>query len=463
MFFAPINQSVSELALVLGNLPWGEYQDLVWLDSVNAGDFSLMAFAACETRSFQSDATKDFSFFLDDAFSAQEPCEQNVLPDFLPKIMTTALWLGFIAYEAYALNPTIPFKPRHLPSYPLAVFRHYENFIFMDHKSHKTFFVSHAKNGESIFRDFQKKSQSVQSGTLRSELLWKIASANAKRSANQYAEDFFKVKNSLEKGDFLELNYTFEFITQFSGSSLGAYLTLREIAPAPMMTYLNWPEVTVLSASPECFFKIENRQIQTFPIKGTRKRFGDPLIDEKMKRLLTASAKDQAELLMVTDMLRSDLGRLCTTGSVVVDRLFSLHSFSHYHHLIAEISGHLKKDQNLSDVFLSLFPGGSITGAPKIEVIKNIDCLENRARGIYTGALGLIGNGFAEFSIPIRTIVIENSNNFQSQVTSHPARDLKYAVGSGIVADSEYEAEYQECLVKASGVFEALKKGQKSA
>jgi para-aminobenzoate synthetase component 1 len=418
------------------------------------GDFSLLAFAACEMRSFPSEATEDFSLFLNDAFSIQKQCEQTVMPDFLPKMMATSLWLGFISYEAYALNPTIPFKPRNLPTYPLAVFRHYENFIFTDHRNNKTFFISHAENGEKIYRDLQKKSH-----TEKSDLTWEIGLAKANRSANAYADDFLRVKNSLEKGDFLELNHTFEFTTPFSGSSLGAYLTLRQIAPAPMMTYLAWPEVTILSASPECFFKITNRKIQTFPIKGTRKRFSDPMIDDKMKGSLMSSAKDQAELLMITDMLRSDLGRLCATGSVVVDQLFSLHSFSHYHHLIAEISGHLKKDQNLSDVFLSLFPGGSITGAPKIEVIKNIDALENRARGIYTGALGLIGNDCAQFSIPIRTIVIEN----QSKVISPPARELKYAVGSGIVADSECEAEYQECLVKASGIFQALKKGQIAA
>lgn len=446
MFFTQINRSVSDLALVLGNLPLSEYQDLVWLDSASSGDFSLLAFAASATRSFKSDSI-DFLQFLNDAFSAPEG-----ISNFLPKTVSTPLWLGFITYEAYALNPTIPFKPKNFPSYPLAVFRRYENFIFIEHKSGKAFFISHAENGEGIFRDLQKKAQAS-----HRDLTWQIGSVTPNRTAHDYAKDFFPVKNALARGDFLELNYTFEFLTRFSGSSLGAYLALRETAPAPMMTYLAWPEVTILSASPECFFKITDRKIQTFPIKGTRKRFGDSVIDDKIKESLLSSSKDQAELLMITDMLRSDLGRLCETGSVAVDRLFSLHSFSHYHHLIAEISGHLKKEQTLSDVFLSLFPGGSITGAPKIEVIKNIEALENRARGIYTGAIGLIGNGFAEFSIPIRTVVIENP------VTSPTARWLKYAVGSGIVADSECEAEYQECLVKASGILQALNKGQIAA
>ena len=445
MFIREIKTSVLDLALILS-----EYQDLVWLDSAsNGGNFSLLAFNASEEKIFTDFSQgKDFLGFLDTAFCSPFKIEPSAFEAF-----TAPLWLGYIAYEAYAFNPAIPLKPRFLPPYPLAVFRRYKNYFFTDHKKQKTVFISHDAHAEELLGNVEKKVTRL-SGLINqkpTENLWTLGRPVWNRGADNYASDFFKIKNSLAQGDFLELNYTLEFLAPFSGNSFSAYLALRKTAPAPFMAYFGWPEVKILSASPECFFKIEGRKIQAFPIKGTRKCFGDVAIDEKIKTALLTSEKDRAELLMVTDLLRNDLGRICEIGSVSVDKLFSLNSFSHYHHLISTLSGHLEKTKNLSDVFLSLFPGGSITGAPKIEVMKHIDKLENRARGIYTGALGLVTEGFCEFSIPIRTAFIH-------KVTSPPARELKCAVGSGIVSDSECEAEYDECLLKASGLLQALRK-----
>jgi len=235
-----------------------------------------------------------------------------------------------------------------------------------------------------------------------------------------------------------------EFQGEFSGSHINLYHKLRKITQAPMMSYMDFPELKILSASPERFFKIKDHNIHCYPVKGTIKRGDTQKQDETNKIKLLKSDKDQAELLMVTDMLRNDLGRFCQTGSVKVEELVHVHTFSHYHHLISEIEGKLDEDYRFSDVFRGLFPGGSITGAPKIKVMEHIDKLENRARGVYTGAIGYMSNnGIIDFNIPIRTMTIQDEQ-------------LSFATGGGIVADSECEAEYDECMVKAAGIVEAL-------
>ena len=265
-------------------------------------------------------------------------------------------------------------------------------------------------------------------------------------SRKTYNSGFESIKKSLVDGDYFELNYTMEFETSFAGSPLDLFLCLRNTTKAPMMSYIDFPEVKILSSSPERFFQIQENRINMFPIKGTIKRGANPEDDEKQKQILFNSHKDQAELLMVTDMLRNDLGRVCKTGSVSVDSLSKVHTFSHYHHLVAKITGLLENKVGLVDVFEAVFPCGSITGAPKIKVMEHIEKLENRARGVYTGAIGFISdNGYADFSVPIRTITIQDAI-------------LNFATGGGIVADSDCDQEYDECLVKAAGIMEAMGK-----
>jgi para-aminobenzoate synthetase component 1 len=211
-----------------------------------------------------------------------------------------------------------------------------------------------------------------------------------------------------------------------------------------MMAFLRHDDEAILSASPECFFRLEDMRLTTFPIKGTVKRGTTPWDDAQNTAALIADAKSRAELLMVTDMLRNDLGRVCRMGTVRVKDLARVETFSHYHHLISEITGELVPGTTFAAVFAALFPGGSITGAPKTKVMEEIARLENRYRGVYTGAIGLIGDhGFVEFNIPIRTLTVRGDK-------------LTFATGGGIVVDSTAAAEYEECLIKAAGILEAL-------
>lgn len=393
-----------------------------------------MAFASNDCKRFTAEShPEEFAAFL------------NEIPQ--AKTRTRDLnfeggWIGYIAYEAYRFNDLVPFKPSYTKDYPLAVFRYYDSFIHINHYDGKKYFISLSKDAKTIWDDLcqqirKKRILPIQPG-------FTVTDLRSLTSRREYNACFGKVKDSILNGDYFELNYTIEYSGRFSGDPVLLYKSLRKRVPAPMMAYIGFSEIKVLSASPERFFKITDRLISTFPIKGTMKRGATLKEDEQNKLRLIRSSKDKAELLMVTDMLRNDLGRFCQTGSVKVEALAGIHTFSHYHHLIAKISGELRQDSRLSDIFFGLFPGGSITGAPKIRVMEHIDRLENRARGVYTGAIGYISNnGVIDFNIPIRTITIKDGH-------------LSFAVGGGIVADSECEAEFEECLVKAAGILEAI-------
>lgn len=441
MFCRPLEIDTLKIAKALS-----QQKDFVWIDSACDGDFSLLAFCAKAKQVFDSRTKKEhFLAFLREISSQPKPFD---LPHSeLKNLNFTGGWIGYFSYEAYFYSHLFPFSPQSFKPYPLASFSYYDSFVYVDHKINKAFFISISDQAEDIFHDFLKTlshpySYSESPFSHHKEL--KANSLQMKVSPLKYQNDFDKIKTSLSQGDYFELNYSVEFNTHFIGSPFDFYLSLRKISPAPMMFYMETDEVHILSASPECFFKKQGQKISTLPIKGTIQSSHNPEKDKFFQEKLFKSSKDRAELLMVTDMLRNDLGRICEIGSVSVDHLVKLSHFSHYHHLFSEISGTLKSDLHLDDIFLALFPGGSITGAPKVKVMEHIAKLEARARGIYTGALGLISNhGFMEFNIPIRTMV----------VTDH---SLEFATGSGIVMDSLCESEYDECLLKASGIRQAL-------
>jgi len=233
------------------------------------------------------------------------------------------------------------------------------------------------------------------------------------------------------------VNLWLRFQCEIAASPPEVYLALRAANPAPYCAYLDIGDAQILSSSPECFLKINDRHVVTRPIKGTRRRSADPAE-------LLASPKDNAELLMITDLERNDLGRVCEYGSVRVAELKRVETFATVHHLVATVEGTLRRDVSHVDCVRACFPGGSITGAPKIRAMQIIDEIEPHARGVYTGAIGYFGpNGESHFNIAIRTVVQQGTR-------------LTFHAGGGIVADSEPDAEYDETLAKAQGIFNAL-------
>lgn len=353
-------------------------------------------------------------------------------------------WVGFVSYEAYAFSQDIPFQAAHTKDYPLAAFARYDSYLFCDRATNEWFFVGQTAAAEREYARLLKLIAANHERAGRPQPAATTGFAVNKNVPPRYRRDIAQVLDGILCGDFFELNYTVEHSRPFVGDPFAFYLALRETAPAPMMAFLDFGDLTILSASPETFFTCDRGALTTSPIKGTAARRPDAKADEVARCGLVISEKDRAELLMVTDMLRNDLGRVCQVGSITVLELAAAKSFSHYHHLVSTIRGRLLGAMTLTDVFAALFPGGSITGAPKIEVMRRIDAIENRARGVYTGAIGICdAAGFASFNIPIRTVVVRNGR-------------AEFAAGGGIVADSSCDNEYAEVLTKLSGIEAAF-------
>lgn len=276
-----------------------------------------------------------------------------------------------------------------------------------------------------------------------------ISSFKPLQTESQFIESVQRVQEWIRAGDIYQANLSQAFEAKIEGGSLfGLYESLRDASPAPMAAWLSLAGKEVLSSSPESFLRISGRQVETRPIKGTRPRFEDPDADTRSAYELQTSPKEIAELIMITDLLRNDLGQVCEFGSVEVDEMLQLESLEQVHHLVSTITGTLTKDRDAIDCLARCFPGGSITGAPKKRAMEIIEQLEARKRGIYCGAIGWLGaNGESSFNIAIRTLVREGKR-------------LSYQVGAGIVADSDPAHEYQETLDKAAGIRLAIERWQ---
>lgn len=251
-----------------------------------------------------------------------------------------------------------------------------------------------------------------------------------------------KVKRSLQyitDGESYEICLTNRARMSYDGAPLAAYRRMREASPVPYGAYLCFDSFSVLSASPETFLRIdEGGLIESRPIKGTRARSKDPEQDQRLRDDLHASTKDRAENLMIVDLVRHDLNRVCRSGSVHVPNIFAVESFSSVHQLVSTVRGHLRSDISSMEAIRACFPGGSMTGAPKKRTMEIIDGLETCARGVYSGALGWISfNGSAELSIVIRTAVLHK-------------QQAEFGIGGAIVAHSDPKEELEETLVKAS-------------
>ena len=247
-------------------------------------------------------------------------------------------------------------------------------------------------------------------------------------------------------GDIYQVNLAQRLTLSESRPAWALYQALSEVSPAPYASFFNAGDFAIVSSSPELFLRMSGSHVVTRPIKGTRPRSADPLRDAQLGYELQTSAKEMSELVMITDLLRNDLGRVCDYGSIQVPELAQMEKYSHVQHLVSTVEGHLRSDLTHLAAFAQCFPGGSITGAPKIRAMQIIEELEPVSRGPYTGALGYLGfNREAQLSILIRAALC------------CPTETHVY-VGAGIVADSDPVAEYEETLAKAAGIRIALQR-----
>jgi para-aminobenzoate synthetase component 1 len=268
---------------------------------------------------------------------------------------------------------------------------------------------------------------------------------SANMTRHGYLRAVERVLEYIAAGDIFQANFTQRFETRVSRPAHELYLGLRRRNPAPFAAFVDTGDGrAVLSSSPERFLSLRGRAIETRPIKGTRPRGRSPAEDDRAARELLASAKDAAELAMIVDLERNDLGRVADYGSVSVAEAKALEAYPTVFHLVATVTGELAGDRDAADLVKAAFPGGSITGAPKVRAMEIIEELEPTARGVYTGALGWIDvSGDLDLNIVIRTMLYDSGR-------------VTYQVGGGIVADSDPEAEYAESIAKGRALAEVL-------
>jgi para-aminobenzoate synthetase component 1 len=287
---------------------------------------------------------------------------------------------------------------------------------------------------------------SVKAEIQRSELA--LDSKSSKIRANfthgEYIEAVAVAKEYICAGDIFQVNLSQRFEVDLPVAPYELYRRLRLINPAPFACYLNFDDVVVAGASPERFLRLDGDLIETRPMKGTRPRGRSVAEDDDLARELLQSAKDRAENVMIVDLERNDLGRVCKYGTVKVRELWTLERYATVFQLTSTIEGRLRGGKNRIDLLKASFPGGSITGAPKVRAMEIIDELEPTRRSIYTGAIGYLSfDGKMDLSIVIRTFLIKDGRAY-------------FQVGGGIVSDSDPEAEYRETLDKARALIEAL-------
>ena len=292
-------------------------------------------------------------------------------------------------------------------------------------------------------QEFSRKDAKTQSANLLS------ASAPLREIASNLSRDDFiskveRAQKYIRVGDIYQVNLSQRLTAQCDLSGWEFFEKLSAVSPAPFSAFLDCGEFRLASSSPEQFLRMSGSQIISRPIKGTRPRDADPTRDAQLAYELQTSAKELSELVMITDLLRNDLGKVCEFGSVQVPELAKLEKFAQVQHLVSTIEGRLKKDVTHFAAFASCFPGGSITGAPKFRAMEIIDELEPISRGPYCGAIGYLGfNHESQLNIAIRTAICASGQ-------------IHFNVGAGIVADSIPEMEYEETLAKAQGFFAAL-------
>lgn len=259
-----------------------------------------------------------------------------------------------------------------------------------------------------------------------------------------YHTAFSQIKDYIQAGDCYQVNLTQRVSSHYVGDPLTAYLKLRQMAGKPFSAYLAWGNKALLSLSPERFLQVDQGQVITQPIKGTRPRGSSAKEDQELARELVSSEKDRAENLMIVDLLRNDLGTVCEFGSISASPLFELQSFSNVHHLVSTVGGTLKDSSNPLELLKNCFPGGSVTGAPKLRAMAIIEELEPHRRDAYCGSVLYLGfDGRMDSNITIRTLLCNDGNIYGW-------------AGGGIVADSECDQEYLECFDKIQQLINIL-------
>ncbi len=365
---------------------------------------------------------------------------------------------GCFGYWGYDLKnfvePRLPRRAVADLEWPDCQVGFYDSLVVFDHHLAKTWIISTGLQADGSRSEAKAAEQIVfwqQHLSARNEQplhhhtgTQTCHAADSNVSRAEFIAKVERAKKYIFAGDIYQVNLSQRLSAESAMSGWEFFQSLSEVSPAPFSAYLDCGDFQVCSSSPEMFLRLSGSHIQTRPIKGTRPRAADSVRDAQLAYELQTSAKELAELVMITDLLRNDLGKVCEYGSVQVPELVRLERYPQVQHLVSTVAGRLRSDQTHFSAFASCFPGGSVTGAPKIRAMEIIDELEPVTRGPYTGALGYLGfNRESQLSITIRTAVCQQGR-------------IHFHVGAGIVADSIPEAEYDETLAKAAGFIATL-------
>jgi para-aminobenzoate synthetase component I len=356
---------------------------------------------------------------------------------------------GMIGFFGYDLAPLLERLPRRsprdsrLPDVRLGL---YDTAVTVDHASGAVELRAHDLLGEGAAaverrcRDWRRALRRDPPPVRPSRL----GPLESNFDPEAYREAVGRALEYIRAGDIFQVNLSQRFSATGRPEPLDLYLRLKAVSPSPFAAFLRWDDLAVVSASPEWFYQTRGDRLVTRPIKGTRPRGASAEEDARLASGLAASPKDRAELTMIVDLERNDLGRVCRYGTVRVIDPLTVETFAQVHHLVATVEGRLRPGCGPIDVVRALFPGGSITGAPKIRAMEIIDELEPSRRSLYTGSIGYFGRGgVSAFNIAIRTMLVEGDR-------------VSYQVGGGIVADSDPEAEYRETLDKGRGLRDVI-------
>lgn len=446
-----------------------EDQPAVWLDSARihpiTGRWSLFAFnpwlycaargnniilrTDASTTHWQADPLKVLRMLL------ERYRTKNVEHPFIRV-------LGLVGFLSYGINQWIealPVKEAHPrkrasavePSEPDMLFYGMRSNILVDHQQNCTWMigVSNPNTPKALARQQAKNALESVKHQIGAKVLIKSkvclkSNITAISTQASFERMVRRTLKQIKAGEIFQANISQRFVAEFEGDSRNFYSTLRRINPSPFACWLSSDDLSIISASPERLVRVQDDRVDTRPIAGTRPRGATPKDDVINSLELLLSEKEQAEHLMLVDLERNDLGRICQTGSINVDEFKVLEEYSHVIHIVSQVSGKLRSDCDLIDVIRATFPGGTITGCPKVRCMELLQETEPVNRGLYTGSLGTIGfSGMMDLNIAIRTIITHNNH-------------LAFHVGAGIVADSDPKREYEETLAKAAALIKTL-------
>ena len=446
LYSAPIPylKEADEYFSALIGLPWA-----TWLDSGGMSRYDILVAQPVATLITRGSLT-EITDATGQHTSRHDPFE--LLKDMIGSPLTSMPDIPFcggaVGYWGYDLGhgrlklPAREHARDQLPDMAIGI---YDWAVLIDHHEKEARLVSRIQNAATL-KVLPEILARLQQGKTKQDDNFRIhghISSNFTRS--EYDTAFGKIQEYLTDGDCYQVNLAQSFKADASGDAFGAYLKMRKITPAPYSAFLNLPDVQILSVSPERFLRVQEGNVETRPIKGTRQRGANEELDLQLKEDLRTNTKDQAENLMIVDLLRNDLSKSCEIGSVKVSELFGIESYANVHHMVSTITGKLAHDKDALSLLADCFPGGSITGAPKKRAMEIINELEPQPRGIYCGSIGYIGwDGNLDSNIAIRTLIYTNGK-------------INFSVGGGIVADSCAQDEYQETLDKADGMMSLLK------